>query len=243
MRACPQCQRTYPDDTDFCLRDGAHLTARPDGEREAKVNPKDGLKCVWIPPGTFMMGCSPGDDGCRDDEKPARHVIITKGFWLGQTEVTVGAYKRFAEATGRQMPPEPVLEETPLNPGWDNEAMPIVNMTWNDAQAYCVWAGGRLPTEAEWEYAARAQSTGVRCGPLSESAWYADNSGRQRLHSYMIWKEDPAYYLDRLCGNGNGMQEVGQKRANGFGLYDMLGNVWEWVNDWYDEKYYQNSPS
>jgi formylglycine-generating enzyme required for sulfatase activity len=284
MKICSTCQQTYSDDVEFCPRDGAHLTAPPGSEREANVNSKDGLNYAWIPPGSFQMGCSPGENQaailtaedviikqaidaaekargpkdaelydvwcrwtnpvqCRDDGKPLHPVTITKGFWLGQTEVTVGAYKRFAEATGQQMPPEPDCEETAFNPGWGNEAMPIVNVTWRDAQAYCRWAEGRLPTEAEWEYAARAGSTAARCGPLGEIAWYADNSGRQRLHSNKLWKENPAYYLDYLCGNGNGMHEVGLKRANGFGLYDMLGNVWEWVNDWYDENYYQNSPS
>jgi formylglycine-generating enzyme required for sulfatase activity len=207
-----------------------------------RENPKDGLKYVWIPPGTFMMGCSPGDSECGSEEKPPHQVNITKGFWMGQTEVTVGAYKRFAAATGRQMPDEPVLEGRPLNAGWGNEAMPIVDVAWDDAQAYCSWAGGRLPTEAEWEYAARAGSTGARYGDLHEIAWYADNSGRKRLDSDRIWKEDPENYNKRLDENGNGMHEVGQKRANGFGLYDMLGNVWEWVNDWYDQNYYQNSP-
>ena len=81
------------------------------------VNPKDGLKYVWIPPGTFMMGCSPGDNECTGDEKPAHRVMITKGFWMGQTEVTVAAYKRFAAATRRQMPPEPDYSGRPLNPG------------------------------------------------------------------------------------------------------------------------------
>ncbi len=185
----------------------------PDSRRETKVNPKDGLKYVWIPPGSFQMGCSPGDKECDDSEKPPHQVAITKGFWLGQTEVTVGAYKRFAAATEKAMPRAPNF-----NPDWSHEHEPIVNVSWDDAQSYCVWAGGRLPTEAEWEYAARAGSTEARYGPLDKVAWYTANS-RNRTH------------------------RVGEKRANGFGLCDMLGNVWEWVNDWYDEKYYQSSPS
>jgi sulfatase modifying factor 1 len=170
-------------------------------------------------------------------------MTITKGFWLGQTEVTVGAYKRFAAATAREMPPEPNYAGRPLNPGWGDEAMPIVRTAWDDAQAYCRWADGRLPTEAEWEYAARAGTTTSRYGDLDDIAWYADNSGDKRFDSTRIWKEDQANYRNRLNEKGDNMHEVGQKRANGFGLYDMLGNVWEWVNDWYDSDYYQNSPS
>jgi formylglycine-generating enzyme required for sulfatase activity len=178
-----------------------------------RENPRDGLKYVWIPSGDFMMGCSPGDSECNPEERPAHQVTITKGFWMGQTVVTVGAYKRFAGTTGRQMPAAP-----DFNTGWVNENMPIVSVTWEDAQAYCGWLGGRLPTEAEWEYAARGGSTEGRYGNLDEIAWYNQNSGGQ-------------------------MHEVAQKRANGFGLYDMLGNVWEWVNDCYDWNYYRNSPS
>ena len=159
------------------------------------------------------MGCSPGDAECADDEKPLHQVSISKGFWIGQTEVTVGAYKRFAAATGRQMPDAPNF-----NSGWANENMPIVNVTRNDAHDFCAWAGARLPTEAEWEYAARGESTEARYGSIDEVAWYSANSGNQT-------------------------HPVGEKRANGFGLYDVLGNVWEWVNDWYDQNYYQNSPS
>ena len=120
--------------------------------------------------------------------------------------------------------------------------MPIVDVTWNDAYGYCAWAGGRLPTEAEWEYAARAGSTAARYGDLDEIAWYADNSGRQRLDSIRLWKEAAhVSYSKRLNENGNNMHDVGQKRANGFGLYDMLGNVEEYVNDWYGR--YKDSPS
>lgn len=177
-----------------------------------KENPKDGLKYVWIPPGSFMMGCSPGDGECGGDEKPAHRVTITKGFWLGQTEVTVGAYKRFANGTGRGMPPAP-----DFNPSWSNEQMPIVFVSWEDADAYCRWAGGRLPSEAEWEYAARGGRTEARYGNLDEIAWYSQNSGGQT-------------------------HQVAQKRPNGFGLSDVLGNVWEWVNDWYGDNYYTGSP-
>jgi formylglycine-generating enzyme required for sulfatase activity len=178
-----------------------------------RENPKDGLRYMWIPPGTFMMGCSPGDGECGGNETPAHQVTITKGFWMGQTEVTVAAYRRFVGSTGAQMPPAP-----DFNVGWNSKDMPITNVSWDDATAFCGWAGGRLPTEAEWEYAARAGSTEAQYGPVDEVAWYSNNSGGKT-------------------------HEVGQKRANGFGLYDMLGNVWEWVNDWYDPNYYQNSPA
>jgi formylglycine-generating enzyme required for sulfatase activity len=188
----------------------AHLSPPPG---QVADNPKDGLKYVWIPPGTFMMGCSPGDNECGNDEKPLHRVTITRGFWIGQTDVTVGAYKRFAGSSGRQMP-----GATSFNKGWTNENMPMVNVAWDDAQSFCGWTGGQLPTEAEWEYAARGGSTEARYGNLDEVAWYDQNSGSQT-------------------------HDVAQKRANGFGLYDMLGNVWQWVNDWYDHSYYQSSPS
>ncbi len=189
----------------------AQVTQKPTAGT-VRENPKDALKYVSIPPGNLQMGCSPVDDECFGDEKPAHRVKISKGFWMGQTDVTVGAYKRFVSQTGHEMPLAPTF-----NSGWENEKQPIVNISWNDAQAYCQWAGGRLPTEAEWEYAARGGSTEARYGPVDEVAWYRENSGSRA-------------------------REVGQKRANSFGLFDTLGNVWEWDSDWYDESYYARSP-
>jgi formylglycine-generating enzyme required for sulfatase activity len=156
------------------------------------VNPKDGLTYVWIPPGRFMMGCSPGDAECSDHEKPAHEVTITRGFWLGQTPVTQRAYQR----VDRQ---DPSYVKGPN--------LPVEMVSSDNAKAYCTAIGGRLPTEAEWEYAARAGSTGARYGDLNEIAWYQGNSGGKT-------------------------HEVGQKLPNAFGLYDMLGRVWQWVADW-----------
>lgn len=197
------------------------------GVSEPRVNPKDGQRYVWIPPGSFQMGCSPGDSECDADEKPAHPVTISRGFWLGQTEVTVAAYRRFTQATGRNLPSGVLvtgigeggvnIEFNPQMPtGPSGERLPV-NVGLDDARAYCGWMGGRLPTEAEWEYAARGGSTEARHGSLDSIAWYSGNSG-------------------------NAAHPVGEKQPNKFGLYDMLGNVWEWVADWYDKDYYaQNS--
>ncbi len=146
---------------------------------DVRVNPKDGLRYAWIPPGKFRMGCSEGGGECFDNEKPARDVTLTKGFWMGQTEVTVEAYKKFASATGSGMP-----EEAKLNTGWTNGSMPIVNVDWNGAKNYCERAGGHLPSEAEWEYAASAGSTGSHYAPVDEAGWYDKNRSRDTPSKY-----------------------------------------------------------
>jgi formylglycine-generating enzyme required for sulfatase activity/predicted Ser/Thr protein kinase len=176
-----------------------------------RVNQIDGQRFLWIPGGTFLMGCSPGDAECYDDEKPAHEVTLSRGFWMGESPVTEGAYKRYAEAKGQSMPVPLHLDLQETTAGDEN--LPAASVTWDEAASYCKWAGGRLPTEAEWEYAARAGATGARYGNLDDIAWCRSNSA--------------------------GPTPVGLKQPNGFGLSDMLGNVWEWTADWYGEEYYK----
>jgi formylglycine-generating enzyme required for sulfatase activity len=197
----------------------ATLADLPPAPGTVKANPKDGLNYAWVPPGAFMMGCSPGETQCAPEETPPHSVTLTKGFWMGQLEVPVGAYKRFASDTKRNMPPEPSF-----NRGWTNDRLPMVKVTWTEAQAYCTWAAGRLPSEAEWEYAARGGTPQSLYGPLDAIAWYARNSGAGAV----AWGAPRA---------------GGLKQPNSFGLFDMLGNVHEWTNDWFDKDYYARSPS
>jgi energy-coupling factor transporter ATP-binding protein EcfA2 len=166
------------------------------------VNPKDGLRYVSVPPGEFQMGCSPGDTECGSNEQPPHTVQISKGFVIGQTEVTQAAYEKVMKT----------------NPSYfKGPDRPVDQVPWKDAHDYCVAVGMRLPTEAEWEYAARAGSKQARYGNLDQIAWYG-------------------------LGISQGPQPVAAKDPNQWGLYDMLGNVWEWTNDNYDADYYRTSP-
>jgi len=198
---------------------------------DVKLNPKDGQRYVWVPAGTFLMGCSPADDVCQSDERPPHKVEITHGFWIGQTEVTVAAFKRYAAAIGRPIPHAPVFGSRELNPGFKNEQLPMVSVTWDEATAYCKWAAMRLPTEAEWEFAARAGNPNARYGRPSQIAWFAENSGNAPLHSAFASQDDQQVHK-KLVENGNGPKPVAQKIANAYGLYDMLGNAAEWTADW-----------
>lgn len=202
-------------------------------------NRTDEQKYAWIPAGTFQMGC----DDCRSPfERPAHKVTLTHGFWIGTTEVTTAAYKRYVEATKGQMPPDSSGGWT-INPGWKNDLLPIVNVSWYDAAQFCKWAGGSLPTEAQWEYAARGGSDKDPYGPLDEIAWTASNSGDQHFDSEALFRSDKPGFEKKIKENHNRPHEVGQKQPNSYGLYDMLGNVLELTKDWADPNYYSNSPA
>jgi formylglycine-generating enzyme required for sulfatase activity len=218
-----------------------------DHQAKLAINPLDDQVYVWIPPGTFQMGCSFDDEACQNmepfrNENPRHTVTISKGFWIGQTEVTVGAYKKYAEASGNKSIKE-LVNATPeiyRDKGFpQSDDHPIAFVAWEDAIKYCEWAGGRLPTEAEWEYAARAGNKTARYGNLEDIAWYADNSGQLRINSSEL--EDRQLRNQILKDNRNDTHQVGGKAPNAFGLYDMLGNVSEYCNDWYDGKYYEVS--
>jgi len=210
-----------------------------------KINPQDQQKYVWVSPGAFQMGCSPGDEDCRADEKPSHTVKIDRGFWIGQTVVTVAAWKRYRQSAG--LPPLPSSDNigrNQINEANPDDSIPVVFVTWNEARNFCGWAGLRLPTEAEWEYAARAGTTTARYGELDRIAWYGDNSGDRRIDTAaLVSSMDTKTYDRRLFENGNVLHPVAQKSPNGFGLYDMLGNVKQWTADWYDERAYENAES
>jgi formylglycine-generating enzyme required for sulfatase activity len=177
----------------------ARATAPPAGAAPAsrlrtRTNARDGQTYVWIAPGRFAMGCSEGDPACGSDEQPVHEVEIARGFWLATSEVTAAQYRKAKE----------------------DGARPAAAVSWAAAKAYCAAAGGRLPTEAEWEYAARAGSRSRYYGQLDAIAWYQANSDDQP-------------------------HPVARKTPNAFGLYDMLGNVSEWVLDRYYNAYDETS--
>lgn len=206
---------------------------------------RDGAEMVWIPGGSFSMGCSAAKiseflkfhtkyhPDSFVDETP-EHTVRVDSFWMYQYDVTVALYRQFCEAARRNMPQAPEW-------GWHDDH-PIVNVSWEDARAYADWAGVALPTEAEWEYAARG---GTQATFLWGDAWpppngvgnFADETCKQS-GQYIEW----AYIKEYDDGYVN-TSPVGAFTANAYGLYDMVGNVWQWCADWYDAEYYAHSPA
>ena len=218
------------------------LSAQQAGQ--TKANGKDHQQYVWIAAGKFFMGCSPNDRNCSADENPRHSVEITKGFYLGQTPVTVGAWKAYSAASGKPALPTVDSYGRKINAATADDNQPAVEVTWDEANSYCAWAGMRLPTEAEWEYAGRAgTATPLYGDDIDKLAWYADNSGKKAFDSVEAFRFDNSKYEKKLFGNGNGPKDVKLKAANAWGLYDMLGNVAQWVSDYYAPTYYATSDS
>jgi formylglycine-generating enzyme required for sulfatase activity len=165
---------------------------------------------VLIPAGEFTMG-SPAGVG-KPDEQPA-HQVYLDAFYIDKHPVTFDQYDKFCDATQRNKPDDS---------GWGRGRRPVINVSWDDATAYAQWAGKTLPTEAEYEKAARG-GTNTR----------------------FFWGEDPSHTGDYAWTGGNSggqTHPVEEKKANPCGVYDVSGNVWEWCADWYGEKYYGVSP-
>lgn len=183
------------------------------------VSEKDGMVLVYVPAGEFTMGSNFGED----NQKP-EHQVVLDAFWADQTEVTNAMYAKCV-AANQCDPASDTKSYTHPNYYGNSEfdEYPVINVSWNDAIAYCSWAERRLPTEAEWEKAARGTNG----------------------NTYPWGNKLPYVNLLNYNRNVGDTTEVGKypDGASIYGALDMAGNVWEWVNDWYSETYYQSSPS
>ncbi len=183
-----------------------------------------GMKMVAIPAGTFLMG-SPAADRWKQADEYQHEVRLTRPFHMSDCDVTVGQFRQFIAASSYM----PDGGDAWLSPGFEQtDAYPVGDVTWNDAVAFCEWLSRkesrtyRLPTEAEWEYCCRAGST---------TTWFfADNPA------------DLGHYAWFSGNGGRTPHPVGLLKPNAWGLYDMLGEVWQWTGDWYAEDYYRESP-
>jgi len=184
----------------------------------------DEAEMVSVPAGEFMMGCDPDKDFfCAFTSSEQQHNIIVKAFKIDKYEVTFQRYQKCV-STGKCLPP---ATGGALNYGWEGvDKFPVNGVTWFQAKAFCEWEGKRLPTEAEWEKAARG--TDGRIYPWGDEAPSCE---------YAVMDRANAGYLG--CNTGNTM-DVGSKPkgASAYGAMDMAGNLWEWTADWYDENYY-----
>ena len=201
------------------------LLAKSQGTGEVPV------EWILVPGGEFEMGAEGAPAG--PDEAP-KHKITLSAFYIGKHEVTNHQYQAFVKATGHRPPDHP---DNPKYSLWRGNVLldgigelPVVNVSWDDAVAYCKWAGGRLPTEAEWEKAARG--TDGRTYPWGNDP-VTGNRTNYGIEGVTFW-EGPSTLAKK------DQYEFGKSP---YGAYEMAGNVWEWVQDWYEEGYYKNSPA
>jgi len=181
---------------------------------------------IEIPAGTFMMGCAPNDSSYDSDEKPY-HEVYLDAYYIQKHEVTVAEYRECVNA-GTCTEPQSKSDSKYCNWGYsDRDNHPINCVTWHQAKAYCEWIGGRLPTEAEWEKAARG--TDGRIYPWGNA---------KATCEYAVMDDGSSG-----CGKDRTWPVCSKPRGNSpYGLCDMSGNVREWVNDWYKSGYYKSSP-
>jgi formylglycine-generating enzyme required for sulfatase activity len=173
-----------------------------------KARPADGMVMVYVPAGSFLMGSADNDPNAQSDEKP-QHRVTLDAFWIDRTEVTNAEYARCVEAGACRK------SDFADDANFNGADYPVPGLIWQAAANYCRWAGGRLPTEAEWEYAAR--------GPLGHIYPWGDTFDGSKVNS---------------AGSADGYEyaaPVGSfpAGASWVGALDMAGNVWEWVSDWY----------
>ena len=183
---------------------------------KSKINPIDSAQMVWIPPGDFLMGSVDSDEIADDSEKPQRTVFLD-GYWMYKYPVTVAQFRTFSEAASYS------FDWAKDKSRWDRiNNHPMVEVTWHDAQAYCQWAGGDLPTEAQWEKAARG--TDGRKFP------WGNDFDRSKLWSGYRKRSASVYRSSHIS-------------LSVFGCADMVGNVAEWCRDWYYLPYYASAPT
>ena len=168
---------------------------------------KDPVQMVLVRGSQYVMGAEKG----FPDEQP-KHEVQLEAFYIDIHEVTVGQYQKYLKETGM---PDPNF----WFPDIGRLDEPVAGICWDEAAAYAAWAGKRLPTEAEWEYAARGGAVGLK----------------------FPWGNEPD--LDYANLDSFGILSVASLKPNGYGLYDMIGNLWEWCSDWYDRDYYKNGPT
>ena len=209
-----------------------------DDKLPGEIIGKDGAPMALIPAGEFRMGSNHG----YRDEKPV-HTVYLDAFYMDKYEVTNAQYRRFVQETGHREPEgrRPVRinryylgdEKFKLwsDDDFNGDDHPVVGVKWEDAKAYAEWSGKRLPTEAEWEKAARGGPAG-RKYPWGD--WVTSNDG----NFFTVPHPQGSDNRDKWKYTA----PVGSFPPNGYGLYDMAGNVSEWCADWYDREYYAKSP-